>query len=62
MKTFDQAARGAVIEAIRRAGNVTKLSAQINISVVYLTAYKTGIAVIPEEDLRSIRDYLKREN
>ena len=51
-----------MIEAIRRAGNVTKLSAQINISVVYLTAYKTGIAVIPEEDLRSIRDYLKREN
>ena len=62
MKTFDQAARGAVIEAIRRAGNVTTLSAQIGISTVYLTAYQTGIAVIPEEDLRSIRDYLKREN
>ena len=59
MKTFDQAAKAAVIEAIRLAGNVTKLSAQINISVVYLTAYKTGVAVIPEDDLRTIRDYLK---
>ena len=62
MKTFDEAARAAVLEAIRRAGNITSLSVHTNIRVAYLAAYKSGIAVITEEHLRTIRDYLKRDN
>jgi hypothetical protein len=62
VNTFDEAAKATVIAAIKRAGNVGNLSVQTNIRVAYLTAYQTGVAVVPEQHLRTIRDYLKRTN
>ena len=59
MNTFDEAAKAAVLEAIRRAGNLTKLSVQTNIRPAYLAAYKSGMTIVPEEHLRVIHDYLK---
>lgn len=60
MKSFDEATRSAVREALRRAGTFLNLSAHTNIRVAFLAAYASGMTPVPEADLRAITDYLKR--
>jgi hypothetical protein len=61
VRTFDQAAKAAVAEALRLARNLARLSAETHIRTAYLAAYASGVAAVPEDHLRAIDAYLQRK-
>ena len=60
LNTFNDAALAAAREALLRAGSLASLSAHTNVRIAFLTAYVSGMTVVPEEHLRALNDYLKR--
>lgn len=59
-KTEEEQAKAIVQMAVKQAGGIARLSELTRIGVAPLAAYSTGVALVPDDILLVIADYLTR--